>query len=72
MNVVLDTNVIIAALIAHGQCSELLEHCALQHTLVSSKPLLDELQEVLVRKFNYSKTEALKSARLIRSKAVIW
>ncbi len=71
MNLVLDTNVIIAALISHGQCSELLEHCATHHTLVSSKPLMDELQDVLVRKFKTSKTEAIQSARLIRSKALI-
>jgi len=71
MNIVLDTNVIIAALISHGQCNELLEHCATCHTLITSKPMLDELQEVLVRKFKSTKTEAAESARLIRSKSIV-
>lgn len=34
MKIVLDTNVLIAALIARGVCHELLEHCVLRHTLL--------------------------------------
>ena len=71
MNIVLDTNVIVAALISHGQCNDLLEHCATHHTLVTSKPMLDELQDVLIRKCKSSKTESVQSVRLIRSKAIV-
>ena len=51
MKLLLDTNVLVAALVARGTCSDLLEHCVRQHVIVSSQPLLDELREVLERKF---------------------
>jgi putative PIN family toxin of toxin-antitoxin system len=50
VNLVLDTNVLVAALVARGTCSELLEHCIRQHVVASSQPLLNELREVLERK----------------------
>ena len=52
MNLLLDTNVLVAALVARGPCSELLEHCVRQHVVISSQPLLNELREVLQRKFS--------------------
>lgn len=39
-------------LVARGACSDLLEHCARQHVVVSSQSLLNELHEVLERKFS--------------------
>ena len=51
MNLVLDTNVLVAALVARGVCGDLLEHCVRTHTVVSSSALLDELRQVLTRKF---------------------
>ncbi len=51
MRLLLDTNVLVAALIAHGVCSDLVEHCVRHHAVVSSWPLLDELRDVLTRKF---------------------
>lgn len=51
MKLLLDTNVLVAALIARGTCSDLLEHCVRQHVVISSQPLLNELREVLERKF---------------------
>ena len=54
MNLVLDTNVLVAALVARGVCGDLLEHCVRSHTVVSSSALLDELREVLTRKFRQS------------------
>lgn len=51
MNLVLDTNVLVAALVARGVCGDLLEHCVRSHRVVSSLALLDELREVLARKF---------------------
>jgi putative PIN family toxin of toxin-antitoxin system len=51
VNLVLDTNVLVAALVARGVCGDLLEHCVRSHTVVSSSTLLDELREVLTRKF---------------------
>lgn len=52
MKLLLDTNVLVAALVARGTCSDLLEHCVRQHVVISSLPLLNELRDVLERKFN--------------------
>jgi putative PIN family toxin of toxin-antitoxin system len=46
-----DTNVLVAALVARGTCSDLPEHSVRQHVVISSQLLLDELREVLERKF---------------------
>jgi predicted nucleic acid-binding protein len=53
----LDTNVLIAALIACGVCADLLEHCVREHTVFTSQPLLDELREVLTRKFRQRESD---------------
>jgi uncharacterized protein len=69
MRIVLDTNVLVAAFIAHGNCNELLEHCAVHHEIILSKHILDEFQKVLVRKFDFTQAEARTAAHLLRSRA---
>ena len=51
MKLVLDTNVLVAALVARGVCGDVLEHCVRSHIVISSHALLDELRDVLLRKF---------------------
>jgi len=51
VRLVLDTNVLVAALAARGTCSDLLDHCVRQHIVVSSQSLLNELRDVLEKKF---------------------
>jgi uncharacterized protein len=68
MRVLLDTNVLVAAFIARGTCSELFEHCAITHTLVSSAPLLDEFAAVLRRKFGANAAEALSALSLLQGR----
>lgn len=68
MRVLLDTNVLIAAFIARGTCSELLEHCARNHTLVTSRPLLHELEEKLSDKFGYTRQETREVMALLQGK----
>jgi putative PIN family toxin of toxin-antitoxin system len=58
VRLVLDTNVLVAALIARGTCADLLEHCVRYYVVVSSEPLLDELVDVLVRKFRQPHKDA--------------
>lgn len=58
MRVVLDTNVLIAAFIARGVCSELLEHCVRHHTLATSEFILNEFREKLTSKFRFTSEEA--------------
>src|SRR4051794_8052346 len=67
MRIVLDTNVLIAALISQGICSELFEHCVLNHVLVTSEFILGELHEQLVKKFKYDVKEASEVLALMRS-----
>ena len=51
MRLVLDTNVLISAFISRGLCTELLEHCAKQHELVTSPAIIEELRLKLLTKF---------------------
>ena len=51
MTVVFDTNVVIAALVTNGLCHEAFRRAARHRALVSSAPLLDELEATLRRKF---------------------
>jgi uncharacterized protein len=67
MRVVLDTNVLISALIAQGVCSELLEHCSRQHRVIVSDDILRELREHLVGKFKYPEQDAAKALELVVS-----
>jgi putative PIN family toxin of toxin-antitoxin system len=59
-----DTNVLIAALLARGTCHELLEHCVREHVVVTSRPLLDELADVLARKFRQRPADVQSAVRL--------
>jgi uncharacterized protein len=67
VRLVLDTNVLVAALIARGTCAELLEHCVRNHVIVSSQVLLDALMDVLVRKLRQRDTDARAARRLFSS-----
>lgn len=49
--VVLDTNVIVAALVAEGLCREVVHRAVRLRVIASSSPLLDELESTLKRKF---------------------
>ncbi len=71
MRLVIDTNVLIAAFISHGVCSELLEHCVLNHDVVLSGFILDELKEKLVGKFKYTTREANGVVTLLKSRCSI-
>ena len=64
MKLLLDTNVLVAALVARGTCSDLLEHCVRQHVVVSSQPLLNELREVLERKFRQRASDVRATLQL--------
>lgn len=71
MRVVLDTNVLISAFITRGVCSDLLERCATQHTLVTSPFILDEFHDKITSKFKYSEEDATRAIQLLRSRMEI-
>jgi len=64
VTLLLDTNVLVAALVARGTCSDLLEHCVRHHIVITSRPLLDELRDVLTRKFRQRPTDVRATVRL--------
>jgi uncharacterized protein len=64
VRLLLDTNVLVAALVARGTCHELLEHCVREHIVLSSQPLLDELADVLERKFRQRAVDVQSARRL--------
>jgi putative PIN family toxin of toxin-antitoxin system len=64
VRLLLDTNVLIAALVARGTCHELLEHCVREHVVVSSQSLLDELGGVLERKLRQRAADVQTARRL--------
>ena len=68
MRIVLDTNVLIAALIARGTCHELLEHCVVRHELITSEFILNELREKLIEKFKYPDAVADEAIAVLRSR----
>jgi putative PIN family toxin of toxin-antitoxin system len=68
MRVLLDTNVLIAAVITQGVCAELLEHCIRRHQLVTSEFILNEFCQHLVRKFAFSGEEVAEAVALLRSR----
>ena len=68
MRVVLDTNVLIAAFIAHGVCNELLEHCALNHESILSRFILDEFRRTMLGKFHFPAGEVEQAVMLLESR----
>ena len=64
MRLLLDTSVLVAAFVARG-CGELLEHCVRHHVVISSRPLLDGLGDVLTRKFHQRAVDARGAIRLL-------
>ena len=68
MKIVLDTNVLIAALIARGVCHDLLEHCVLRHALFTSEFILEETHEKLIEKFGYTAELAAETVSVLRSR----
>ena len=71
MKILLDTNVIIAAFITRGVCSDLLDHCIRHHTLITSEFILNEFQEHLIHKFKYTAEEVREAIDLLRMKMKI-
>lgn len=71
MRVVLDTNVLIAAFVARGQCHELLEHAARAHHLLTSEALLTELRDKLAGKLGASADTVQRTLDLLRSRMTV-
>lgn len=71
MRILLDTNVLIAAFISRGVCSDLFEHTVRQHELITSTFILNELSRHLSNKFNYEPAEVEAVIELLHSVMVV-
>jgi len=71
VKILFDTNVLIAAFIVRGVCSDLLEHGIRQHLLVTSEFILNEFREKLTGQFKFSAEEAEAAAGLLLSRMVV-
>jgi uncharacterized protein len=68
VRLVLDTNVLIAALIARGKAHTLYEYCARQHTIVGAPFILNEVHDKLITKFKYAAEIAEEAIQLLQAR----
>lgn len=71
MRILLDANVLIAAFISRGICSELLEHCVQTHELITSLFILNEFRGKMTTKFKFTLDESNAAINLLRTKMLI-
>lgn len=69
MRIVLDTNVLLAALGARGLCEALLAACLEGHDLVASEHILGELRRHLLGKFRLPARRAAEVVAFVRDHA---
>jgi putative PIN family toxin of toxin-antitoxin system len=66
MKVVLDTNVLVAAFIAHGVCAEVFERVVGEHELIVSAHVLDEFRHVMSEKLGFASSRMDRALALLR------
>jgi putative PIN family toxin of toxin-antitoxin system len=71
VKILFDTNVLISAIITPGLSAEILDHCIVNHSVVSSEYILEELREKLVLKFDYTESEAIVAVHTIRKQSIV-
>ena len=71
MKVVLDTNVLLAAIATHGLCDLVLTQCLQSHPLIISEPILDELGRHLTGKFKMPPSQTSEIIKFIRSQSTV-
>ncbi|GJL66171.1 MAG: putative toxin-antitoxin system toxin component, PIN family [Nitrospirales bacterium] len=67
MKLALDTNVLIAAFIAHRTCYDVLEHSIRQHELIASTLIFDEVRSTLLKNFHYTRQETTDVITLLKA-----
>jgi len=65
MRVLLDTNVLVAAFIARGVCSEVFERVIGDHELILSAHTLDEFERVMRDKLGFDSTRVARAVALL-------
>jgi uncharacterized protein len=71
MRVILDSNVLIAAVAGRGLCESLLELCLEEHDMIVSEELLAEVRRNLVKRIRLPEAVASDFCRLLRNNAIM-
>jgi putative PIN family toxin of toxin-antitoxin system len=71
MKVFLDTNVLASALATRGLCADVLREVLSNEILVVSQDVLDELKDVLCRKFGFPVAGAAEAVAFVRIDTII-
>ena len=71
MKVVLDTNVLVAALATRGMCAELVEHVLAQHEFAADDNLIGEVERVLRGKLRAPADRVQAVVTLMRTHATL-
>jgi putative PIN family toxin of toxin-antitoxin system len=66
MRVVLDTNVLVAAFVARGVCTDIFERVIADHELVLSPYILDEFERVMSAKLGFDQNRVKRALALFR------
>ena len=69
MRIILDANVLIAAVAGRGLCESLVELCLDEHSLIVSKELLDEVYAKLIKKIKVLDAIADQFCALVQNNA---
>ncbi|MBN2291079.1 MAG: putative toxin-antitoxin system toxin component, PIN family [Pirellulales bacterium] len=72
MKIVLDANVMVAAFAARGLCESLFEYCLVNHEIVLSEPLLDEIRRNLSEKVKLPQQTVMDIERLLRENGMLF
>ncbi len=67
MKLVLDTNILISALVFSGVAADILEEAVRYHELFISQGIIDEFIRILCKKLKVPRTSALEYANFLRS-----
>jgi putative PIN family toxin of toxin-antitoxin system len=68
MRVVLDTNVLVAAFIARGACTDVFERVVSDHELILNPLILDEFERVMTDKLGLDRDRVGRAIALLRRK----
>ena len=71
MRVVLDTNVLVAAFIARGVCTDVFERVVSDHEMMLSPHILEEFERVMTRKFRLNRDRVARAIKLLRRKGLV-
>ena len=71
MKILFDANILIAALISHGACKDLFDHCLGEHEIFTSQLILQEVRQHLINKFGFTEKETRQAINFLKINAAI-